>query len=107
MSDLDEWSTSELSSLHESLLLECEDPQQEAVVHSAPSTPVLVRWGAFDLLRPRSLPSSPTNLGSGVRTSSMKDLIQIFDTYNSSSMVEKAKSEAANSHSHISLQRNG
>ena len=71
-------------------------------VHSAPSTPVSVRRGAFDLLRPRSLPSSPTNLGSGVRTFSVKNLIQIFDIPNSSSMAEKAKSEVANTHSQIS-----
>ena len=60
-----------------------------------------MRRGAFDLLRPWSLPSSPTNLSSGVRTSSVKDLIQIFDLPNYPSMTEKAKSEAANSLSQI------
>ena len=101
MSDLDEWSLNEISSLHASLLSECEDYEPVSVVQSAPSTPVTVRQGAFDLFRSRSLQSSPTNLGSGVRTSSVKDLINLFDLPNSSNMTEKAKSEAANSLSQI------
>ena len=55
MSDLDELPLTEISSLHASLLLECEDPEPVSVVQSAPSTPVTARQGAFDLFRSRSL----------------------------------------------------
>ena len=102
MSDLDELLLNEISSLHASLLLECEDYEPVSVVQSAPSTPVTVRQGAFDLFRSRSLQSSPPNLGLVVKTSSVKDLINLFDLPNSSNMAEKAKSEAANYLSKIS-----
>ena len=75
MSDLDELEPTEISSLHASLLLECEEFEPVSYVQSAPSTPVAARQGTLDLFRSRSLQSSPTNLGSGVRTSSVKDLV--------------------------------
>ena len=96
MSDLDELPLTEISSLHASLLSECEDPETVSVVQSAPSTPVADRQSAFDLFRSRSLQSSPTDLGSGVKTSSVKDLVNIFETPNFSNMADaKAKSESA------------
>ena len=82
MSDLDELEQTEISSLHASLLLECEEFEPVSYVQSAPSTPVAARQGTLDLFRSRSLQSSPTNLGSGVRTSSVKDLVNKFEISN-------------------------
>ena len=79
MSDSEELPQSEISSLHTSLLLECENLESVTETHSAPSTPVSVRRDAFDFSRPRSLQSSPTSIRSVVKTPSVKDLIQIFD----------------------------
>ena len=99
MSDSDELPQSEISSLHASLLLECENLEPIFNTHSAPSTPVLVRRSAFGS---RSLESSPTSLRSGVRTSSVKDLIQTFEIPKFSNMADKAMSEAASWLSKIS-----
>ena len=96
MSDLDEWEPAEISSLHASLLLECEALEPVSYIQSAPSTPVAARQGVFDLFRTRSLQSSPTDLGSGVKTSSVKDLMNIYETPNSLNVAEaKTKSELA------------
>ena len=93
MSALDE---DEISDLHASLLTECDEPESVLVVLSEPSTPVTERPSLFDLLRSRSLQSSPTNLGSSVRSSSVKNLNSIFDTPGFSNMAElKAKSESS------------
>ena len=73
MSDSDELSQTEISSLHTSLLLECENLESVNTTHSAPSTPVSIRGGAFDFSRPRSLQSSPTSVCSIVKTPSVKD----------------------------------
>ena len=102
MSDSDELPQSEISSLHTSLLLECENLEPIFNTHSAPSTPVLVRRSAFGSSRPRSLESSPTSLRSGVRTSSVKDLIQIFEIPKFFNMADQARSEAASWLSKIS-----
>ena len=95
MSDSEELPQSEISSLHTSLLLECENLESVNTTLSAPSTPVSVRGGAFDFSRPRSLQSSPTSVRSIVKTPSVKDLIQFFDHPKISKMAEKAKNEAA------------
>ena len=93
MSALDE---AEISFLHASLISECVEPEPVSVVLSAPSTPVTERQSVLDLFRSRSLQSSPTNLGSGVKTSSVKDLIDIFETPKFSNMAEaKARIESA------------
>ena len=93
MSDLDEVPLNEISSLHVSLLLECEALEPVSAVQSAPSSPAAARQDVFDLFRSRSLESSPTNLRSGVTTSSVKDLINIFETPKFPNMAEaKAKS---------------
>ena len=95
MSDSEELQESEISLLHTSLLLECENLESVTETHSAPSTPVSERRGAFDFSRPRSLQSSPTSVRSIVKTPSVKDLIQFFDHPKISKMAEKAKNEAA------------
>ena len=96
MFDLDKLELTEISSLHAELLLECEEFEPVSSVQSAPSTPVAARQGTLDLFRSRSLHSSPTNLGSGVRTSSVKDLVNKFEISKSLNMAEvKAKSESA------------
>ena len=93
MSVLDE---DEISNLHTSLLTECDEPESVLVVLSEPSTPVTERQSLLDLVRSRSLQSSPTNLGSSARSSSVKNLSNIFDTPGFSNMAElKAKSESA------------
>ena len=93
MSDSEELQESEISLLHTSLLLECENLESVTETHSAPSTPALERRGAFDFSRPRSLQSSPTSIRSSVKTTSVKDLIQLFDY--SKTMADKARNEAA------------
>ena len=72
MSDSDELPQSEISSLHTSLLLECENLEPISDTHSAPSTPVSVRCGTFDLSRPRSLQSNLTSIRSSVMATSVK-----------------------------------
>ena len=94
MSDSDELPQSEISSLHTSLLLECENLDPISDTHSAPSTPVSVRRGMFDLSRPRSLQFSLTSLHSSVRTSSVKDLILLFEIPKFSNMADKAMNKA-------------
>ena len=66
MSDSEELQESEISLLHTSLLLECENLESVTETHSAPSTPALERRGAFDFSRPRSLQSNPTSTRSSV-----------------------------------------
>merc|ERR1712121_595703 len=64
------------------------------VVLSEPSIPVTERQSMFDLMS-RSLQSSSTNLESSVKTSSVKNLINIFEIPKFSNMTEaKAKSES-------------
>ena len=75
MTDSEELQQSEISFLHTSLILECESLESIKDMHSAPSTPVSVRRGAFDFSRPRSLQSSTTSIRSSIKTTSVKKLI--------------------------------
>ena len=93
MSDSEELQESEISLLHTSLLLECENLESVTETQSVPSSPVSARRGAFDFPKPRSLQSSPISIRSSVKTTSVKDLIQLFDY--SKTMADKARNEAA------------
>ena len=102
MSDSEELQETEISLLHTSLLLECENLESVTETHSAPSTPVSERRGAFDFSRPRSLQFSPTSIHSSVKTTSVKDLIQLFDHSKTTNMADKARNEAAECFKQIS-----
>ena len=92
MSDSEELQESEISLLHTSLLLECENLESVTETQSVPSSPIS-RRGAYVFSKPRSLQSSPISRRSSVKTTSVKDLIQLFDY--SKNMADKAKNEAA------------
>ena len=84
----DEWELNEISSLHAELLLECEELEPVPSVQSAPSTPVAARQSTLDLFRSQSLHSSPTDLGSGFKTSSVKDFVNKFEISKFKDMAE-------------------